>query len=396
MDTIGTARRWSILLVALCATLFSNVFINGVAFLIPTLHRDLGLDLARAGLVSAMPSFGMVLTLIAWGAVVDRIGERTVLALGSALTAAAAFGAAAVDSLIAVQVFLLLGGMAAASSNAASARMVVGWFPPEQRGLAMGIRQTAQPLGVGLGALVIPQLAAAHGVSVALMFPGVVCAIAAVLSVMCLVDPPRPARADAHPDDLANPYRGSDTLWRIHLVSVLLVVPQCLVWTFTLVWLMTDRGWSASAAGAIVTVAQLLGAAGRIAAGRWSDRIGSRLRPIRSIALAAAVSMALLAVTEVFDSPISVLLMLVASVVTVSDNGLAFTAIAEIAGPFWSGRALGAQNTSQLFTCGVVPPAFGALIGTAGYAVAFGVCAVFPLIALPLIPVRDDPLAKAL
>ena len=111
MDTIGTARRWSILLVALCATLFSNVFINGVAFLIPTLHRDLGLDLARAGLVSAMPSFGMVLTLIAWGAVVDRIGERTVLALGSALTAAAAFGAAAADSLIAVQVFLLLGGM---------------------------------------------------------------------------------------------------------------------------------------------------------------------------------------------------------------------------------------------------------------------------------------------
>jgi len=44
---------------------------------------------------------------------------------------------------------LLLGGMAAASSNSASGRLVVGWFPPEQRGLVMGIRQTAQPLGVG-------------------------------------------------------------------------------------------------------------------------------------------------------------------------------------------------------------------------------------------------------
>jgi sugar phosphate permease len=41
--------------------------------------------------------------------------------------------------------------MAAASSNSASGRLVVGWFPPERRGLAMGIRQTAQPLGVGLG-----------------------------------------------------------------------------------------------------------------------------------------------------------------------------------------------------------------------------------------------------
>ena len=75
-----------------------------------------------------------------------------------------------------------------------------------------------------------------------------------------------------------------------------------------------------------------------------------------------------------------------------SDNGLAFTAIAEIAGPFWSGRALGTQNTSQLFTSGVVPPAFGALIAVAGYPVAFAVCAVLPLIAVPLVPVASDPL----
>ncbi|MGH3848869.1 MAG: MFS transporter, partial [Pseudonocardiaceae bacterium] len=67
--------------------------------------------------MSALPSFGMVVTLIAWGYVVDRIGERVVLALGSALTAAAAFAAASAQSLIAVGAFLFLGGMAAASSN---------------------------------------------------------------------------------------------------------------------------------------------------------------------------------------------------------------------------------------------------------------------------------------
>ena len=71
---------------------------------------------------------------------------------------------------------------------------------------------------------------------------------------------------------------------------------------------------------------------------------------------------------------------------------VAFTAIAEIAGPFWSGRALGMQNTSQLFTTGVVPPAFGALITAAGFPVAFAVCALFPLVALPLVPVHADPL----
>ena len=380
------------LAIALGATLCSNVFINGAAFLIPTLHSERGLDLSRAGLISAMPSFGMVVTLIAWGYVVDRVGERLVLTVGSALTAVAAFAAAWAHSLVGLAAFLFLGGMAAASSNSASARVVVGWFPPEQRGLVMGIRQTAQPLGVGLGALVIPRLAQSHGVSVALLFPAIVCTVAAVVVAVGVLDPPRPPRGDAHPDDLANPYRGSSALWRIHAVSVLLVVPQSLVWTFALVWLMSDRGWSAGAAGLMVTVAQLFGAAGRIAAGRWSDLVGSRLRPVRWIAAAAAVSMGLLALLDRLDSPLAVAVMVLASTVTVSDNGLAFTAIAEIAGPFWSGRALGMQNTSQLFTTGVVPPAFGALITAAGFPVAFAVCALFPLVALPLVPVHADPL----
>ncbi|WP_304118997.1 MFS transporter [Mycolicibacterium bacteremicum] len=393
-DTISTTRRWSMLVIALTATTCANVFINGAAFLIPTLHTERGLDLAAAGLLSAMPSFGLVVTLIAWGWLVDRVGERIVLTVGSALTAAFAFGAATVDSLWAVGAFLLLGGMAAASSNSASGRVVVGWFPPEQRGLAMGIRQTATPLGVGIGALVIPRLAESHGVSTALLFPALACVLAAVICAIGVLDPPRPPRAEAPPEHLANPYRGSSVLVRIHAVSVLLVIPQGFVWTFTLVWLMTDRGWSAAAAGALVTVAQVLGAGGRIAAGRWSDVIGSRLRPIRYIAAAASVTMALLAVTDALGSPVSVALMVIASVVTVSDNGLAFTAIAEIAGPFWSGRALGTQNTSQHLATALGSPLFGALIGVVGYPLAFAVCALFPVAAYRLVPADPEPITR--
>src|SRR3982074_1327409 len=116
---LSTTRRWSMLAIALTATMFANVFINGAAFLTPTLHPARGLDLAQAGLVSSMPSFGMVATLIAWGYVVDRIGERIVLALGSALTAAAAFAAASMHSLVGIGAFPLPGGQAAGRSNSA-------------------------------------------------------------------------------------------------------------------------------------------------------------------------------------------------------------------------------------------------------------------------------------
>jgi len=100
--------------------------------------------------------------------------------------------------------------------------------------------------------------------------------------------------------------------------------------------------------------------------------------------------MALLALTDALDSRWSIAVLIVASVVTVSDNGLAFTAIAEIAGPFWSGRALGAQNTSQLLATGMTPPLFGALIGAAGYPLGFLLCAIFPVLAIPLVPADPD------
>ncbi|ARG60874.1 MFS transporter, partial [Mycobacterium kansasii] len=118
-----------------------------------------GTPLTQAGLLASMPSWGMVVTLVAWGYVLDRVGERIVMTVGSALTAAAAYAAASVHSLTLMGIYLFLGGMAAASCNSAGGRLVSGWFPPHQRGLAMGIRQTAQPLGIALGALVIPELA---------------------------------------------------------------------------------------------------------------------------------------------------------------------------------------------------------------------------------------------
>ena len=63
----------------------------------------------------------------------------------------------------------------------------------------MGIRQTA-PLGVGLGALVIPRLAESHGVAAALLFPAVVCAVSAVVCAVAVIDPPRPPRPRRRPN----------------------------------------------------------------------------------------------------------------------------------------------------------------------------------------------------
>lgn len=363
------------------------VMVHGPAFLIPTLHEREGMGLAEAGLVAAAPTLGVMLTLVAWGAVTDRRGERFVLLAGLTATALAGAAGALTGGTTLLALALFLAGAAAASTNAASGRVVVGWFPPARRGLAMGVRQMAQPVGVGVAAISIAVVADVAGIHAALWVPTLACALAAVVVGLVVVDPPRPPRRDGA---AANPYREDTYLARIHGVSVLLVVPQFVVWTFALVWLVQDRDWSPAAAGAVVAVAQLAGALGRITVGHLSDLVGSRLRPLRWVALAAAASMGLLALTAGLDLGVAVLLVVVATLVTVADNGLAFTAVAERAGPYWSGRALGVQNTAQFLAASAVPPAAGLVVAGAGFPATFALAALFPILAAPLVPVREE------
>lgn len=387
---LGAGARWSILVVSLVATASSFLFINGVAFLIPSLQTARGIPLDEAGLLSSMPSWGMVVTLVLWGYVLDRVGERMVMAAGSGLTAVAAYAAASTHSMVLMAVYLFLGGMAAASCNTAGGRLVSAWFPPHQRGLAMGFRQTAQPLGIALGALVIPELAE-HGPSAGLRFTALACALGAAASAVGIIDPPRKPRAKASDAELSSPYRGSLTLWRIHSVAGLMMVPQTVTVTFMLVWLIRNLHWSVAAAGSLVTLSQLLGALGRVMVGRWSDRVGSRMRPVRIIAAGAAVTLFLLAWADLLNSVYQAPLMVAVSVIAVLDNGLEATAITEFAGPFWSGRALGIQNTTQRVMAAATPPLFGALITAAKYPNAWVLCGLFPVFAVPLVPARLLP-----
>lgn len=388
-EEVSAARRWSMLTVSQLATLSANVFINGVAFLIPAISNH-GASLVQAALLASMPSVGMMLTLIPWGYLLDRVGERIVLSLGLGLTAAAGFAAASVHSMILIGTFLVLGGMAAASCITASGRLVTGWFPEHRRAMAMGIRQTAQPLGIAVAALVLPELGK-RNMSLALLFPAVLCALAAVASAVGVHDPPREDKPGVDMHEIVDLYRGT-ALWRIHFASALLMVPQPVVLTFMLVWFLAEHHLSMLWAGVLVGFSQLLGALFRIAAGRWADRIGSRMRPVRWIAVVTAIVMMLLALTDQLNSPISLGLMVVASAIA-GDNGLPFTKIPEIAGPYWSGWALGKQNTFERFVVAVAPPIFAELIMVAGYPLAFAVSGLFPLAALPLVPVhgRDHP-----
>jgi sugar phosphate permease len=381
-------NRWVILALGMASQASSSSFLFGLPMLLPQLRSEEHLSLAGAGWVVAAPTFGLLCTLLAWGAMADRYGERNVMALGLGMSGCFILGAAAVNNLDGRVVLFVLAGASGASVNAASGRVVLGWFAPHERGTAMGARQTAQPLGVGIAALTLPAVGAAAGVGWALTIPALLCLVVAAAVAIFVVDPPRSVTT---PGLVASgsPYR-EPTLWRLHGASTLLVVPQFAISAFALEYLVSVRHWSPAGAGRLLFVFQVCGAAGRLAAGYWSDRAGSRLRPMRLVALGASVVMLAVALGAATSSTWVVVALGVGAVITVADNGLGFTAAAELAGSAWAGRALGAQNSAQSIASTLTPPLLGGLIGLSSYSVGFAVVAVFPLLAILVTPAAAE------
>ena len=361
--------RWVVLGVGVLAQAATAAVLQGLPGLAPELRSEYHLGLAGLGVVLAAVTVGLVSTLLLWGAAADRFGERRVMTVGLLGAATCCLLAARASTLHHLLSFLLLAGMSCASVNAASGRAVLGWFEPSQRGFAMGVRQTALPLGAGIAAAVLPPVATRHGLGAALDLMALACLVGAVAVVIWIREAPRQeVREAGGPSPLSDP-----RVRRLAGVSGLLVVPQFAVVAFVVVYLSDQHGFSVPTAALMLAGVQFAGGASRIVVGRLADRRGLRLVPVRLIALGVAALFVALAVASPYA--LAVPLVLVAGVAAISWNGLAFTAAGEYAGPGRAGAALGLQNTAVAIGAALTAPVLGAVVERSSWSVAYLVAA---------------------
>lgn len=386
----GPGYRWVILAVGLAAQTAISGLRQGLPSLVPALRGEFALSLEQVGVVLASVNVGIVLTLFAWGALADRIGERVVLTAGLAAAAGALVGAAAAPGYGWLLAALLAAGMAGASAIGASARAVMGWFPRGERGMALGVRQTGVPLGGALAAVTLPLIVALADLRAALLVLAAGCVAAAVAAWRWMREaPPRPGGAP--PVAAPAPHRDR-RLWRLSAGSALIVLAQSALFGFLVVFLHDEKGWPVPAAAGALGLLYVGGAAARIAAGRWSDRVDERVAPLRGLAAGAAALLAAGAGMEAAGAPTAPLLavLLAGGVLAASWNGLSLTAAMELSGRERAGSAIGVQNTTLNGAGALAPVAFAAVVVAwsweAGWAVLAaaqlaGVAVLAPLVA---------------
>lgn len=368
--------RWAVLAAGTVATATSAAFGIGLPVIVPTLRAEYDLSIGQVGVVLAASWIGMTLTLLPWGLLADRFGERVALTIGlvgcAFFLAAAAF-APSFETLVAL---LGLAGAAGAAVNSSSGRAVMHWFGSDERGLALGVRQTAIPVGGLVAALTLPHLAAAGGSEAAFLFLAALCAVGALTGAVFLR-----GREAADGIEAASVARiiADTRLWRLSVGSSLYLYAQIAVIGFGVLFLVEEHDFSEQTAALVFAGSQVLAAVFRIGGGRWSDRIGRRVALIRQLGVAIACT--LVATALLTDGPITLLVptLVLAGGLTMAWNGLSFTAAAELAGPVRTGAAIGFQQT-VLAACGIAAPVvFAATVSSTSWELAFLVAAIVPL-----------------
>ncbi|MBE1586380.1 MFS transporter [Nonomuraea angiospora] len=381
-------KRWLMLALGVNAHTSVTLGLGGLPLILPEIQRHFEVSLPVAGIIANAPAIGILFALVAWGALADRHGERVVLGTGVGLAAVLFAAVAFVDRTWAVIALLALAGAAGSAALVGGGRIVLRWFEPPERGVAMGVRQVSFTLGMAIGAFVLPPVARAYGLPGVLAVCATVSLLAAVLAALFLAEPPRtiagPGTAPA-----GTPYR-QPALWRVHATSALHVVPQMVVSTYGVTCLVHVYGWDSVAAGQLFGVAAIGGAAVRIAAGRWSDRTGLRMRPLLLITLATIGVLVLLVTGTLTGGALGPAMLALAAVMTVAGNGLAYLAAGELAGPAWAGRVLATHNTIQNTVSLVITPLAGVLIEHVGFWAGFAGGLACALLSLPVIPFRGE------
>ena len=359
----------------------------GLPALAPALRSHYGLTLGETGVVLGAVGGGMLLTLLPWGLLADRVGERAVMAAGLGGAGLAAGGAGLTGRYVPLVLVLALAGALGASVNAASGRAVMGWFDASERGLALGIRQTAIPIGGASAAAGLPWLADAGGTGRAFLVLGCACVTGALVAAAFMRE--APARAATDLGDVSGPLR-DPRMWLLAGGAALDLTAQISITAFVVLFLHGHRGVSTGAAAGLLAGINVLGIGARIGAGQWSDRLGSRLAPLRAIGVALAAATA--AVAAVVDAPFWVLVpaLVVAGVLGLAWNGLSFAAAAEASGLARSGAALGFQQTLLGVTVAVAPPAF-AHVADGSWRLAFALAAAGPLLGVVALRTVPEP-----
>ncbi len=397
----GEHSRWAVLGIVTLAHVASSYCVLGLAALAPFIKADLRLDHLQIGLMTTLIYMGTFFLSVPAGSLVDRLGEYKVLLVGQVVMGIFMLGLTAPRTFVQMIPFLVMAGIGYAGVNPATAKAIVERFPSRGRGLAMSIKQIGVPIGGAIAAASLPGIALVFGWRSAMATAGAVCLVSAVAIRTSYAKYAGRRLAGDGPiapkqgwwSSVRGTFRNRDLI----LLSTAIVFFQgfqlCLI-TYFILYAKEVLAYPILTAGALFSLANLSGMAGRICCGAVSDfMLGGARRPvlIASGMISAVLCLAFTSLTPRHPPWVVWAVTLLLGFTSMGWPGIFFTLAGELSGAGKAGSAFGLCVAVVSLGVFIEPPLFGYVVDKTGsYSAAWIVAAALLFgAALLIIFVRE-------
>jgi len=352
----SSRRRALLLICAVAVAVATNYTIQGPV--LGFIRAEFALSSAAAGTIATAFFVGSAITMLAGGAIADRIGTRPAVTLGFLLVAIGNLGTGLLaPSFPALLGWRVLGGLGSGFGFAAGASYTRSIFDDRGRHLAQGLYGASFLLGSGITLAYVPVLAGPSGDwRLAFTLSGLAVAVVWVVWTLLAPSEPRAPAATGARLALAVALRERNT-WLLALCHMCGFGMAIVISTWVTLYLADAFGLPIAGAGLIGSLTLVTGIAARASGGVILE---GGMRPVRLIR--AGLALAVIGVTMMALAP-ALPVAIVGLVVT--GLGVGFPYAAVFNGAAASVRTSPTSAQAIVGWGGLLPAIFGPpLVGT--------------------------------
>lgn len=373
----GVGRRWVMLFVIYLSTLAFAIVLQSVPPVLSLILEELRLSHAQGGLLMSFFALPGIFVAIPAGILADRYSQKLIGVLSLALMIAGSLLFAVGDSLTMLAAGRIVSGVGSMILLVVLPQLLAQWFVGREMGVAMGIFNTAMPLGTILSLNFLSLLAETLGWRTSIWVSAGLSLLALAIFAMLFTSAPERIERKASPESLFHGIRATGMpIWLVGVAWMLFNAAVISLFTFTPDLLRTS-GFSVASAGFFTSLVMLPALILSPAVGYLMDKI-DRKRTIISI---GAVVIAALIIWVPAATGQMLLLMVLIGVAQAFVPAPIFALTPEVTAPERLGLGFGILSTC--LNIGIV--AGPALVGmvrdiTGNYQASYTLMSVFALL----------------
>ncbi len=299
IERIYKRKRWSVLM--------SVVFGYGIFYIgrltISIAKKpmiDLGiLDVTQIGLIGAFLFYSYAFGKLINGFLADRANISRFMSTGLGVSAVVNILFGFTNAFVFFAALWLINGWFQSMGSAPSVVSITQWFSNKERGTRYGIWAASHSIGEGLTFIGTAFIVSVFGWQMGFIGPGVVCLLVAGILYLTLADRPEtyglPNVADYKQDYSAGAPRKksikefqlevlkSPVVWKIGLAATFLYTVRYAIHSWGPMYLQEAKNFSLMQAGTLMGISTMMGLAGYVFSGWFSDRFFNSKRNIPAL-----------------------------------------------------------------------------------------------------------------